>query len=72
MGPAEHWILWRCQAAEREAEAAYAGFQFAEAARILHAAIWSELCDWYLEMAKVRLAPDAAPETRVATWQVLA
>ncbi|MEA2027293.1 MAG: class I tRNA ligase family protein, partial [Chloroflexota bacterium] len=29
-------------------------------------------CDWYLEMAKVRLGPDAPVETRVATWQVLA
>ena len=29
-------------------------------ARILHAAIWSEYCDWYLEMAKVRLGGDGA------------
>jgi valyl-tRNA synthetase len=72
LGPAEHWILWRCRTAMHEAEAAYASFQFAEAARILHGAIWSELCDWYLEMAKVRLAADVAPATRVATWQVLA
>jgi valyl-tRNA synthetase len=72
LGPAEHWILWRCRTAMQEAEAAYAAFQFAEACRILHAAIWSELCDWYLEMAKVRLVPDSAPATRVATWQVLA
>jgi valyl-tRNA synthetase len=56
----------------READAAYSGFQLAEAARILHGAIWSELCDWYLEMAKVRLAVDAPPATRAATWQVLA
>ncbi len=72
MGPAEHWILSRCHAALRDADAAYAGFQFAEATRILHAAIWSEYCDWYLEMAKVRLGPEVAPQTRAATWQVLA
>jgi valyl-tRNA synthetase len=72
LGPAEHWILWRCLAAVKEAEAAYASFQLAEAARILQAAIWSELCDWYLEMAKVRLAPAVPAATRVATWQVLA
>ena len=47
-------------------------YQFAEGSRILHAAIWSEYCDWYLEMAKVRLGPDVEPETRAATWQVLA
>ena len=72
LGPAEHWILSRCQAAVRDAEAAYANFQFAEASRILHTAIWSEYCDWYLEMAKVRLGADADPAARVATWQVLA
>ncbi len=72
MGPAEHWILSRCHVALRDADVAYAGFQFAEATRILHAAIWSEYCDWYLEMAKVRLGPDVAPETQAATWQVLA
>ncbi len=72
LGPAEHWILSRCDAAVRDAEAAYASFQFAEATRILHTAIWSEYCDWYLEMAKVRLGADVEPATRVATWQVLA
>jgi valyl-tRNA synthetase len=72
LGPAEHWILTRCDAALQAADAAYAGFQFAEATRVLHAAIWSEYCDWYLEMAKVRLAPEAPVEERVATWQVLA
>jgi valyl-tRNA synthetase len=72
LGPAEHWILWRCEAAVRDAEAAYASFQFAEASRVLHTAVWSEFCDWYLEMAKVRLAPEANPSSRVATWQVLA
>ena len=72
LGPAEQWILWRCDAALRGADAAYASFQFAEATRILHQAIWSEYCDWYLEMAKVRLGSDVEPETRAATWQVLA
>jgi len=72
MGPAEQWILSRCHVALRDADAAYANFQFAEATRILHQAIWSEYCDWYLEMAKVRLGPDVEPETRAATWQVLA
>jgi valyl-tRNA synthetase len=56
----------------RDADAAYSSFQFAEASRILHAAIWSEYCDWYLEMAKVRLGADVEPAVRAATWQVLA
>ncbi len=72
LGPAEHWILSRCYVALRDADEAYASYQFAEATRILHSAVWSEYCDWYLEMAKVRLGPDADPGARAATWQVLA
>ena len=72
LGPAEHWILSRCHAAIAEADEAYASFQFAEATRVLHHAIWSEYCDWYLEMAKVQLTDEVPLERRVATWQVLA
>ena len=72
LGPAEHWILARCATTVREVDAAYASFQFAEATRLLHAAIWGEYCDWYLELAKTQLAPEQPAATRVATWQVLA
>ena len=45
---------------------------YGEATRLLYDAVWSELCDWGLELAKVRLA-DAAlpPEVREATWWTL-
>jgi valyl-tRNA synthetase len=72
LGPAEHWILARCEATIAEVDAAYGEFQFGEATRLLHGAIWSEYCDWYLELAKVRMAPGASVDERVATWQVLA
>jgi valyl-tRNA synthetase len=72
LGPAEHWILSRCEAAIREVDAAYEQFQFGEATRLLHAAIWSEYCDWYLELAKVRMGSDVSAELRAATWRVLA
>jgi valyl-tRNA synthetase len=72
LGPAEHWILNRCAQTTSLVEEAYSTFQFGEAARLLHHAIWSEYCDWYLELAKVQLSPDSAPELRKATWEVLA
>ena len=71
LGAAEHWILGRCASNLAEADAAYATFQFGEAARVLHAAIWSEYCDWYLELAKVQLAAGVDVERRIATWRVL-
>ncbi len=72
LGPAEHWILGRCDATVADVDQAYATFQLGEAARLLHTAIWAEFCDWYLELAKAQLAPDRPADRRVATWQVLA
>jgi valyl-tRNA synthetase len=70
LGPADHWILDRCAATIEAVDRAYETFQFGEAARLLHDAIWSEYCDWYLELAKVELASEDEDRRR-ATWQVL-
>jgi valyl-tRNA synthetase len=72
IGPAEHWILNRCAETTSLVEEAYSTFQFGEAARLLHHAIWSEYCDWYLELAKVQLSADSPAAVRKATWEVLA
>ena len=49
-----------------------ADFAFGEVTRLLYVAIWSEYCDWGLELAKVRLS-DATlePAEREATWWTL-
>jgi valyl-tRNA synthetase len=72
LGPAEHWILARATATIGDVDAAYGAFQFGEAMRILHHAVWSEYCDWYLELAKVQLGQSATAARKIATWQVLA
>ena len=56
----------------RAVDEAYATFQFGEATRLLYQAIWSEYCDWYLELAKARLVADGPPAQRAATWWTLA
>ena len=50
----------RCAATVDAVDRAYAEYQFGEVARLLYDAIWSEYCDWYLEMAKTNLAAEAA------------
>jgi valyl-tRNA synthetase len=53
-------------------DAAMTEFAFGEVTRLLYEAIWSEFCDWGLELAKVRLADDSLPaSTREATWWTL-
>jgi valyl-tRNA synthetase len=49
-----------------------AEYAFAEVTRLVYEAIWSEYCDWGLELAKVRLADESVPiEAREATWWTL-
>ena len=72
LGPAERWILSRLAATTAEVDRALADFTFAEMTRSLYDGIWSEFCDWGLELAKVRLADATLPAAeREATWWTL-
>jgi valyl-tRNA synthetase len=72
LGPAERWLLSRAAAATAGVDAAMTGLALGEVTRILYDAIWSEYCDWGLELAKVRLADPALDDaTREATWWTL-
>ncbi|HEV8490564.1 MAG TPA: valine--tRNA ligase [Candidatus Limnocylindrales bacterium] len=72
LGPTERWIASRTAATVRAVDRALAEFGFGEVTRILYDAIWSEYCDWGLELAKVRLADETLePEVREATWWTL-
>ncbi len=72
LGPAEQWILDRCSRAVSDIEKAYADFQFGEAARLLYDAIWSDYCDWYLELAKIGLSASSDAANKRAIWSTLA
>jgi valyl-tRNA synthetase len=49
------WILTRLGAACAAVEKALAGYRFDEAASAVYQFFWGELCDWYLEVVKLRL-----------------
>ena len=72
LGPTERWLRSRVAATTAAVDEAMAGYAFGEVTRILYDAIWSEFCDWGLELAKVRLADESLPaEEREATWWTL-
>ncbi|HEY6013767.1 MAG TPA: class I tRNA ligase family protein, partial [Candidatus Limnocylindrales bacterium] len=72
LGPAERWLRSRAAATVAAVDAAMADYAFGEVTRLLYDAIWSEYCDWGLELAKVHLADeDLAPEAREAIWWTL-
>jgi len=55
----DRWILSRCERAKQALAERLAEYDFAKAALGLYDFVYGELCDWYLEWAKPRLAdPD--------------
>jgi valyl-tRNA synthetase len=56
----DRWILSRLDGVAAETNQLLLEFQLNEAARLLYEFFWNEYCDWYLEMAKVRLKGDDA------------
>jgi valyl-tRNA synthetase len=71
LGAADEWILARCGQTIGAVEAAYGDYEFGRVAHLLYDAIWSEYCDWYLEMAKLALSAESTPQRREATWRTL-
>jgi valyl-tRNA synthetase len=72
LGPAERWVRSRAAATVTAVDKALADYAFGEVTRLLYDAIWSEFCDWGIELAKVRLADESLDAAdREATWWTL-
>ena len=68
---AERWLLSRHEACLAEVDAALDEFRFADAAQALYRFVWSEFCDWGLELEKGRLdggGQEAEDATQVLAW----
>jgi valyl-tRNA synthetase len=68
--PEDRWILSRLQRAIESVTANLDRYDFSHAALELYRFFWSELCDWYLEIAKPRLY-DGEPEASANLLWVL-
>src|SRR5688500_5676577 len=72
LGVAERWIRSRAQATVEAVDRGFADDNYGEVTRLLYEAIWSEFCDWGIELAKVGLADATRSDAeREATWWTL-
>ncbi len=70
MGLADRWILHRIEEVKDEVERTIREYRFNDYAQTMYRFIWSEFCDWYLEMAKPVLYGDDEG-AKAATRKVL-
>ncbi len=63
-GFADRWIVSRLQRTEAEVAKHFADYRFDLLAREIYEFVWDEFCDWYLELAKVRMQSGSEAEAR--------
>jgi valyl-tRNA synthetase len=70
---ADRWILDRLAQVRGEVDAAFDRYEFSKACEALFHFAWDEVCDWYLELAKVQFAENdtVAANTRAVLGNVL-
>ncbi|WP_070120831.1 valine--tRNA ligase [Bacillus marinisedimentorum] len=68
---ADKWILTRLNETIRDVSKMMDKYEFGEVGRLLYNFIWDDLCDWYIEMAKLPLYGDDEDQKKT-TRSVLA
>lgn len=67
----DRWILDQYNRAIEEVTIAFEEYDISRAARLLYEFIWSKFCDWYLELAKMRLYGQKESEREVAQFVLI-
>jgi valyl-tRNA synthetase len=71
-GPYERWIRARTAEAVARVRQALDDYRFNEAASEIHAFVWGEFCDWYIELCKTTIYdPEATPAQKNAVRHTL-
>jgi valyl-tRNA synthetase len=70
-GPEDAWILSRLAAVTTEFDQLFDEYRLSDAYGLLYAFAWSEVFDWYLELAKTPLRDERADTTRATLGVVL-
>jgi valyl-tRNA synthetase len=68
---ADAWILSRLQSVVTDVDALYERYEFAKVVDLLYHFAWDEVCDWYIELAKLTLDAEGGDRTRRVLGEVL-
>ena len=67
----DRWIVSRLDRMTAEVNRALESFELGDAQQRLYEFIWNDYCDWYIEMAKVRIRAGSTPSPLPALAHVL-
>jgi valyl-tRNA synthetase len=65
---ADRWIVSRANSVVAEVTRLFQDYQLGEAARTVQDFLWSEYCDWYLEIAKIQLRGEDSTALRATRY----
>ncbi len=68
---ADRWILARHNRMLAELDRQLSDYNLAPAADLLYEYVWGEVCDWYLEIAKLDLYQEKNPERKATVQNIL-
>lgn len=61
----DRWLISRLNRTINVVNEAIEAYHFEEAQSSIHDFLWGEYCDWYIELAKIRLKDDASKNTPI-------
>jgi valyl-tRNA synthetase len=68
----DRWLLSRLATTTRAVTESLEKYEFSKVSAAIYEFVWSEFCDWYIEMAKGRLKePDASATGRASVQRIL-
>src|SRR5579884_3503677 len=67
----DRWIVSRLNHVSGEVNSALAAYRFHEAANQVYTFFWGEFCDWYIEIAKLRLDFTASKQEAVEALETI-
>ena len=65
---ADRWILSRLNRVVADVSGLLGDFEFSEAGRVLYEFVWSEFCDWYIEISKIQLRSGVNEQHDATRW----